>query len=106
MFVLRPTHPGLFGKVLTSYLAFSILAGVLAGLARPWLTAPMGATLLGSVLGILAFLALVFAPHERPHSPKYGLVGTLFAVIVGGLMGGCLGWWMLQRVEYWNTKVR
>ena len=106
MFVLRPTDPGLCGKVLASCLAFSVLAGVLAGLARPWLRAPMGATLLGSVLGILAFLALVFAPHERPHSPQFGLIGALFAVIVGGLMGACLGWWMLQRVEYWTEKVR
>jgi hypothetical protein len=89
-------------QILGLYLIFGAGAGILIGLCRPWLKKGSGAALVGSVIGAIGFIFLMYFPQPGRPTPPFGL--GVASAIMGAFVGGGLGWWMWLRAERWRRR--
>lgn len=80
------------GHVLVLYLAFAVAAGILGGIARPWLTTNVGAVIVGSIVGTIGFLGLTLLPGDAPPDPRFRPGMMVLGLFVGALLG-----WLIRR---------
>lgn len=82
-------------RVFALYLLFAAGAGIVIGLYRPALRKGGGAALIGSAVGAVGFLALIYFPQGGRPTPPLG--AGVASAIAGALVGAGLGWWMWFR---------